>query len=247
MHDSERWQEWLAESKKDKHSVYLGMGDYDDAHSASERIILANPGLHESTRKNHEAEAMFRVTRLVKELSFMKGRLLGLVEGNHYSQFSDGTTSTQRMCEKLGCRYLGVMAVIRMTLTISSNHRLVCDVFAHHGKGAARLLGGSLNRVQQMAEGMEADLYVMGHDHKLSMGKTVRFRLRTDGKGAKLQERKVIFARSGSFLKGFEPGEVSYAADSCMTPNELGGTLVKIRVKYHSPSRTYQIEYRGEI
>src|SRR3990167_7450366 len=48
--DVDRWLEFLDWAKSKKRAYFLGMGDYDDLASASERIILGNKALHESTK-----------------------------------------------------------------------------------------------------------------------------------------------------------------------------------------------------
>jgi hypothetical protein len=40
------------------------------------------------------------VIKFAKEIEFMQSKLIGLIEGNHYWQFANGTTSTQKLCEQ---------------------------------------------------------------------------------------------------------------------------------------------------
>jgi hypothetical protein len=160
----------------------------------------------------------------------MRGKLIGLMEGNHYGEFQNGTTTTQKMAEMLGCKYLGVSTFIRLTFGSSTKHKTSSsiDIWAHHGKGASRLVGGSLNRVEQMLEAAECDIALMGHDHKKSIGTKTRFRL-TQGSGqVKLSHRKVLIGRTGSFLKGYEEGQPSYIVDAAMNPTDLG--VIKIEM-----------------
>jgi hypothetical protein len=109
------------------------------------------------------------------------------------------------------------------------------EVWAHHGKGAARLPGGSINRVVQMSEQAEADIYMMGHDHKRSATPGVRL-VRTHTKmGATVSHRSQFFLRTGSFYKGYEDGVSNYAVDANMNPNQLG--VVKLLITPHRPGR----------
>jgi len=226
----EKWQEFLEWAKKKKNCYFLGMGDYDDLVSTSERESLIRSPLHDSTIQTIESMYRKHTDRLVKEIGFMKGRIIGLLEGNHYAQFQNGTTSTQRMCEALDCKYLGVSSFVRLQVTKGGQHKgsRSVDIWAHHGMGAARLIGGSLNRVQQMAEAAEFDIGLMGHDHKKSIGTINRLKLIGAGDRMRLAHRKVLVARTGSFLKGYVPGERSYVADSMLNPTDLG--VVKIEL-----------------
>jgi len=224
--------EFLEWARKKKNCYFIGMGDYDDLISTSEREGLSGARLHDSTL--HTIEDVYRrhTDRLVKEVAFMKGKLIGLIEGNHYATFINGTTSTQRMCQMLDCKYLGCSTFTRLVFENRGTKRLLTmclDVWAHHGKGAARLVGGSMNRVQQMAEAAEADIYIMGHDHRKGATPVTRLRLTNGGHGTfRLTHRKMMLIRSGSFLRGYVPENVSYIADGAMNPTDLG--VVKLEL-----------------
>jgi len=128
------------------------------------------------------------------------------------------------MCRLMKCKYLGVSTFIRLSFgpPKGSGKRMAVDIWAHHGKGAARLAGGSLNRVEQMLEAAECDIALMGHDHKKSIATKTRFRLVNHSGNLKLSHRKILIGRTGSFLKGYEEGKPSYIADAAMNPTDLG-------------------------
>ena len=230
--------------------LFLGMGDYDDLASASERRILGSGDLHESTAKTLDQLYKDNVNRLSKELSFMRGHLIGCIEGNHYATLTSGITSTQLMCEKLQCPYLGVSAFVRLTFkrAAQQHSRYSVDIWAHHGKGASRLVGGSLNRVQQMAEAAEADIYLMGHDHRKSVGMTSKLYLSDGGGEMRLSYRKHIYGRTGSFLKGYEPGEASYIADAAMSPTDLGNISITMVPKRNKDrGRSFVVDLQASL
>ena len=150
----EKWFEFIEWAKTKKNCYFLGMGDYDDLASASERDLLLHRKLHKSTQETLEDLYRRNTDRFAKELSFMRGRVVGLIEGNHYGEFQNATTTTQRLAEKLDCKYLGVSSFIRLAFCCTKRKKgkttnNTIDIWAHHGKGAARLVGGSINRVQQ--------------------------------------------------------------------------------------------------
>jgi hypothetical protein len=205
------------------------MGDYDDLVSTSEREGLCSARMHDSTIKTIEDIYRQHTDRLAKEISFMKDKCLGLIEGNHYGVFQNGTTTTQRLCESLNCKYLGCSSFIRLTFapTFHGNKTNSLDIWAHHGIGAGRLIGGSINNVARMMSAAEADIYLMGHDHHKSAAPVTRLRLNSGAK-LKLSHRKALLCRTGSFLRGFVPGEVSYVVDAAYSPTDLG--VVKIEM-----------------
>jgi hypothetical protein len=225
----EKWVEFLTWAKTKRNAYFLGMGDYDDMASASERDILSNRHLHEATKDTLETLYKKFTDKLVKELSFMDGRLIGLLEGNHYAEFQNGTTSTQRMCEALNCPYLGCNAFVRISFTLSGRNTRQCiDVFAHHGLGAARFSGGSIKRVEDMQNVAQADIYLMGHDHRKSVATKSILQLKDGGGDVRLSHQKIIIGRTGSFLRGYVPGAKSYVADRNLVPSDLG--VIKIEM-----------------
>ena len=234
LHAAEKWRDFLEWARNKERAYFIGLGDYVDLASSSERNSIKTGKFHESTLMTLEELYIKHINDFHKDIEFMSGRCIGLMEGNHYAEFRDGTTSTQQLCRLVKCNYLGVSAFIRLSIRWKGMSSKI-DIWAHHGKGAARLIGGSLNTVKQMGEQAEADIYLMAHDHKKSVGMTSRLRL-TDSRGnISLSHRKQIYARCGSFLRGYVPDEVSYVADGNLNTTDMG--IVKIEL---TPQRKHQ-------
>lgn len=231
LHSAHHWKLFLDEYRDRENVYFLGMGDYMDLASASERDILRDRRLHDSSVQTLEELYDTHTRNFYDDVSFMRGKCIGLIEGNHYAEYSSGITSTQKLCEMLQCRYLGVSCFIRVSLVYKDTKHTSLDIWAHHGKGAARLIGGSLNRVQQMGEMAEADIYIMGHDHKKSAGMASRLRLNGGGGGLKVVHRKQLYIRAGSFQRGYVDGMPSYVADGCMNPTDLGVAEITVTPK----------------
>jgi hypothetical protein len=225
----EKWLEFCEYESKKKDTYFLGMGDYDDLASTSERSILHSPILHDSTVKTLEKAYLTHTMRLAKEIKFMKGKLIGMLEGNHYGKLANGTTTTQKLCELMDTTYLGCNSFIQLTFGQEGRHssRSV-KIFAHHGRGGGRTAGASMNPLEKMGEMAEADIYLMGDNHAKSIMNKERLTLRTGGGKLRLSRRKILLARTGCFLKGYEPGESSYIADANYCPTDLG--VVKIEL-----------------
>src|SRR4030042_478882 len=226
-HADERWADFLEWARNKNRAYFLGMGDYADFVSSSERDAIKTGKFHESTIQTIEELYETHLRGIYRDIEFARGRCIGLLEGNHYAEFRDGTTSTQRLCGLLNCDYLGVSAFVRLMLRYGG-HSCAVDIWAHHGKGAARLIGGSLNTVQQMGEQAEADIYLMAHDHKKSIGMTSKLKLTSGGGNVSLVHRKQIYARCGSFLRGYVPDMPTYIADKNLNPTDMG--IVKIEL-----------------
>ena len=231
----DRWHEWCEWAAKKKNSLFLGMGDYFDSVSTHERRVFLNPDLHDDTIENLETFYRKQVHAFAKEIKFMKGRLIGLIEGNHHVTFADGTTSTHLLCSLLETKYLGVMAAVRLSFRqikgFPNNFTYPIDIVAHHGLGASRLLGGSINKVAQMSDWWEADLFLMGHDHQKIVAEREKLKIsysHRNRESSKVVARKVVSARTGTFLKGYAPGKSSYAAAKVMPSTTLGTIKVEL-------------------
>lgn len=229
MHSKEKWQDFLAWAKTKKRCYFLGMGDYQDLGSSSERTILGNPNLHESTYKTLEQLYLAQVKAFAKDIDFMKGRLIGLIEGNHYGVFSNGINTDQKLCELMGCKYLGVNSLIRLVLKPKSKHNIAMsvDIFAHHGRGGSRTSGASMNPVERMMDIADAQIYLMGDNHQ--KGIVPKSRIKLSGQHNLISKQyKVLLIRTGSFLESYEDGQQSYVVDMNLPPTDLG--VVKIEL-----------------
>jgi len=166
--DVDRWKGYLNYCKKLQEETgkvyYLGLGDYDDLASTSEREAFYHAKLHDTTIKTLDDLMAKRTLEFIDEISFMKDRAVGLIEGNHYYQFDSGQTSTMKMCDSLRCKYLGGVSVIRLIFRYGKKHLVGVDIYAHHtaGKkaGGGRRIGSSLNALEDMTAVWDADVYL---------------------------------------------------------------------------------------
>ena len=223
----DRWHEDLAEWKSIPNKLMLGMGDYTDMLSTSERMIIGHDGLHESTKEQIDQHARRGVKVLSDELKGVGGHWLGLLGGNHYYQFEDGTTGDNQLAGQLGTSFLGVCSFIRILFCWagSTNRKAALTIFAHHGAGGGgRLVGGSMNRVAQSAEFADADICLMGHDHNVGILKLKPILGLSGNNQGELRviERQRWVGRTGSYLKAYVDGKKSYNVDAARSPSSLG-------------------------
>lgn len=225
MHAHRAWQDFLTYAKKQKNALFLGLGDYTDGVSTSERIVLNDPGLHDTTKRTLDDVYKGVSRTLGNELGFMRGRCLGLIGGNHYFAFPDGQTTDHLLAHQLGCRFLGVSSLLRVVFNFGNKRYAYLDIFAHHGKGGGSLPGSQFNTIEKMAQTAEADIYLMGHTHaKGCIPSSPRLRLMSTSHKPyiHLEERTPWLGRTGSFLKAYEPDRVSYNVDAGRSACALG-------------------------
>lgn len=221
----DRWHEDLDEWRKIKNPLFLGLGDYTDFLSTSERMRLRD-GMHDSTGSSLDTLARKQIKSLAGELDFMKGRILGLVNGNHYYQFKDGTTGDHLLANELDTSFLGVATFIRVVFEFpgKTTKSVSVDIFAHHGAGSGNKPSTSLGAIGRMAEWADADIILQGHDHKrgaLPLNPTLQLSSNRSGE-LFVKERQRWVGRTGSYLKAYIDGEANYNVDAGRGPCSLG-------------------------
>lgn len=244
------WEEFLSYAKAQKNALFLGMGDYTDGVSTSERIVLSDFGLHDTTRNTLKDVYKGVSKTLVNELGFMRGRVIGLIGGNHYFDFGDGNTTDHLLAAALQTKFLGVCSLIRLSLKFKGTNKAVSlDIFAHHGKGGGSTPGAQFNTIEKMLNSADADIYLMGHTHgKGCIPSSPRIKLVDDKKGGVIvRERTPWLGRTGSFLKAYESGKASYNVDAGRSPCALGWIefeITPVRVRAGDEDRI-ELRIRG--
>jgi hypothetical protein len=242
------WKRFLDYAKAQPNAWFLGMGDFFDALSTSERLVFADDRLHDSTKTTVEEHYNGWIVKLAKELEFMKGRLLGLHGGNHYVQFRHGENSDQKLCRLLDTTFLGVSSFIRISIDEPFKRGCITtDIFSHHGKGSGKRTSGAFNSVEDMAAYADAEIYLMGHDHSRGViPAKPRLRIGTTRGELRLRERTPWFGRTGSFLASYDPGHPSYNVDAGRGPCSLGWIEFEITLrKSGTKPRQYSLDIRG--
>jgi hypothetical protein len=234
--------EWGVE----KGAYFLGMGDYIDFMSPSNRQRLAQSALYDTAIKSIDDKARSLVEDLyLKALKPSRGRWLGLLEGHHYHEYRDGTTSDQDLAERLDAPFLGSCAFVRLMLQMTKTRRAPVTIWCHHGVGGGVTLGAPLNKLERLLVSWEADIYLIGHHHKKVAGPIDRIEPVWNGnrKDASVVHRTKIIACTGGFLKGYAPGECQgkvprggYVEQKMLNPVALGGVLVKIKPRWANAS-----------
>ena len=243
--------EWCAE----RGAMFLGMGEYLDFASWSQRNVLMP--LRDETKLQIDEMVRDAADEFLQLAEFTKGRWLGMLEGDHRWIFQNGTSLDQYLCEKFDCDFLGTSALLR--LVPNGNYKghpeADCILYCHHGIGSSRTQGGHLHRVEDLLKITEADIYLMGHTHAQPAAPIDTMTLTPDGK---IVSRKKVIARTGSFMRayiGHEPLSLdepayesrgSYVEQKAYVPASLGGMCIGIGVKQVEGSRYYHptIHYR---
>lgn len=240
----------------DRGAHFIGMGEYLDFTSYSQREIMAP--LRDSVRKQMDDMIKLRTEELAEIMKPTKGRWVGLLEGDHRWDFENATSIDQYLADKLETSFLGTSALVRLHPSKAPKDHPEADtiVLVHHGTGSSRTSGGHLNMLDKQVEGIHADVYLMGHSHSKATSANDRIEMTPDGV---LTHRTVLEARTGAWLRGYYGSEPldnsqsasesrgSYAEQAAYRPSALGGLCIGIGFKkiggsaYYRPTIHYSV------
>lgn len=218
---------------------FIGMGDYHDFLSPSNRARLRGAALYDTAQHLIEEWYLQHLEGLKTVLAPTRGRWIGLLEGHHYMQFEDGSTTDTRLAEYLGAPFFGTSVIVRLNFRDEANHRSVmADMWAHHGEGSGQTTAAPFNKLEKVAGAIDADVYFMGHYHR--SGVVLNDKLYVAGtRNLRLRHRTRALVATGSFLRSYLQGSRnegrphgSYVEAAMMTPTALGNTLVTMIPKH---------------
>lgn len=237
---------------------FIGMGDYIDTLSPSNRARLRGAALYDTAVKAFDHDASARVKELYdRALKPSRGRWLGLLEGHHFFQYRDQTTSDQELAKMLECPFLGTSAYVRLVFPRNNTSSTTGQVtlWAHHGAGSSSAAGGAINRIERVMRSWDADIYLMGHHHKVGAQPMdyVRPVFPSHGKPHLIHSTKMLVA-TGSFLKGYVVGSNDggiprggYVESGMMNPVQLGAPLVRIRPRWIGENNVWHPDFSAEV
>ena len=231
--DEERWRWFLRKSAQDDPDLtyYMGMGDYHDMASSSEQLHLNRNDLHETTIETLDGLVEKNNRKFAEEIKQMRGKLLGLIDGNHNWRFPNGVTASEDLANRMGCESLGWLCHYTITFSIGSKEQNV-HIVACHGRAGGKRAGTSINQVEDLKIIFPlADIYVMGHDHNRGAWPVDVLYPSRNQNGIKIKQKRQFLCRSGSFMKGYEKGRSSYVTGRLLRPSDLGA--LKINISLH--------------
>ena len=230
--------EWAKLRQKEGDLTYgIGIGDYNDSLSPSERAAIAGAkggfGLHDTTLRNIDREAA-RITqrfhKASRDLPF-----LGLCEGHHFMNFSGvadkrlrGLSTTEYLCDLKECEFLGTLGVVDLEFQGGKRLRLV----ATHGYGGARTAGARVIKRVRMAEVVTPScdtIYFMGHDDEKMVKGSQLLDFDVNGKFISI---KVAFVGTGSFQRAYHAGRATgdYVEQLMLPPAQLGVSIAEVEM-----------------
>lgn len=227
----------LEAEKAGREVRFVGMGDYIDFASPSNRARLRSANLYDTATDIIDDKAL-ELTEEVYELALKptRGKWLGLVEGHHLHEMKDGTTTDMRLCEVLDAAFLGTTGLLKLGFKRKAGNSFPVVLWVHHGTGNGQTGYYPLTRLEKKsAEWEQVDVFAMGHTTKM----VTEFQNKVYPRWSPaldLAHRKVILIGTGGYSKtyvlGAQQGRIprgGYAEQRMLNAAIIGSPVLHIR------------------
>ena len=214
--DFKKIQEYLAYIKDNDNVFTVLNGDMMDA--AIQSSIGDTYGA--------SLQPMEQLAQCVKIFEQIKDKILAVTPGNHEQRFykSDGLDLTQLMCNQLGIgdRYspASVLLFIRFgknNIHFHHGRPILYTIYCVHGAGGGRTEGGKVNRLMQLGNIIDADIFIHSHTHTPAIVKTGYYRV--SAANSSVQKVDKLFVNTAATLDYGGYGELqSYKPTSIEMP-----------------------------
>jgi hypothetical protein len=253
----EEFREYIEEAIADPFARFIGIGDYTDSISPSNRKILnvnfAKGELYDTPREMFDDAARRYADEFLDLVRGTEGRWDFLLKGHHLHEYivrqADGThslrTTDHDIADALGAPYLGepgqtigsAMVKYRLPASHKGGKRPVLKVYAVHGQGGGGSWAAPFNQLERMMRAFTAHVYIVAHHHK--DGAVAAAKLDEDAKApTKLKATDARLVSAGSWMRSYMPDVVTYAEDGMLVPLAVGAPII-----YATPGtrRTFKI------
>lgn len=217
--------EWI---RKTPNAYWIGMGDYAEFINYSDKRF--DPyNISDWCLDSLDKLAQTQADHICNMFSPIKNKCIGLLEGNHEEtiRLKYHLSIVDIMCDHLKTVNLTDCTWIRLKFHRSNRSKNVI-IFAAHGSSAAIKLGGKINKITDLGNFFEADIYLMGHVHDKASAYRPRLYI-TDKGEPRIYDRNKVFSLTGTFFKTYQEYTRSYGAKKLYPPTPLG--VEKIRIE----------------
>lgn len=218
-------------------AYFVGMGDYIDFLSPSNRQRLRSAALYDTAEDVIDEKSM-ELTQEIFDLALRPtvGRWLGLVEGHHFAQLKTGDTTDMRLCEMLKAPFLGTCGVLRINFARGTG-KMGVTLWVHHGHGNGQTGYYPLARLANFSASQEGvDAFAIGHTTKLGHLLTNRMGYQWRRASGKAYHRTIHLIGTGgysrAYVEGAKQGRVprgGYAEQQMLGPAVIGSPTLIIR------------------
>jgi hypothetical protein len=219
--------EWIRNSRN---TYWIGMGDYCECINPTDKRF--DPY---SVNQSYNIRSLSKlITTQVEDataiLRPIKKKCLGLVTGNHEEtvRLKFNNDIGYFIAKELEVENLGFDGWIRLCFDrAKTGHRTCYKIYVTHGHCGAGKSGAKVNKLEDIAGFMDADIIMMGHGHKKVVAPPV-LKIGLDDRGC-VTSRKQIAVMTGSFLRTYVEEATTYGEKACYSPCDLGVVKITLR------------------
>ncbi len=235
-HDHEKLEQWREAVLSDDDALVTLGGDMFDFARGKYRGHIAGYQLDDNSRAAVDGFAYAMVDGLTDFLKPVAKKIIGVSVGNHFWRFANGRVSDQELALQLGVgeKFVGSLGLFRVDMKRGSFR-----IALHHDAGRR---GGTASAdmlaFQHWSHAVASDIYVAGHTHRQYAGIFNTCITIDDGEVDKVGDTKLVFIRSGAFLRGYAesvtnpeaPYIPDYAEAMMLPPSALGIISVEAEI-----------------
>jgi len=205
--------------------LYLGMGDYIDFMSPSNRDSVKKSKIYDQSREYIDKAALDLADEFIDLVKHTKGKWLGMLTGHHFAELKSGMTTDHYIADALDASYLGRVAHIAVRYQNSNGKSDgVLNIWAHHGEGARKYPAGKL--LDNVAvHWPDVDLFFMGHMHESDSARIARYTVDGDGD---LVTKNALAVVTGAWLEPHTANVGSYIENAMLRPRATGAPIVVV-------------------
>jgi len=227
-----KWDEVIERIRKEPNRFTIGMGDYGSQiyTSMSER---RGP---ETIVDEFKDNPMLLYQTLVDELSPIKSKILLILQGNHdhtVEKYSHINPVKDLLADPLGVRYGSYVSLVSLRVTNGIKTQ-TWKFYLTHGKVTGQMPSSSLGKIERMAQGFDADIYLAGDRHDIIIDKRLYYSVSDDGK---LLRGTKIYGVCGCFVEGYSDSKTrdgrtvtSYPELIMGLPNRVGTLTIQLNL-----------------
>lgn len=211
---------------------FIGLGDYVDHFSPSQRASLTMPTVRQSTLQFlHDKLRELTETLYDTVLAPTRGKWLGMVVGHHCWNMGNETTDSY-LAKLLDTRVLGdanPQSVARGVGILGLKWpRVLRRVYFHHGCGSSVYPWGPVTKLVHTARHWQADIFMIGHQSKTAIARYDEIHPEfPDDADPYLSHNPRWLVGTGSWTKAYRLGEVTYVEEAALAPAGIGAPIVR--------------------
>ncbi len=235
-HDQEKLDQWRDAVLEDDDAIVTLGGDMFDFARYKYRAHVGSYTADDNSVAAVDQFAYSLVEDLTAYLKPVAKKIIGVCVGNHFWRFQNGRVSDQELALQLGIgnKFVGSLGLFRIDMKRGSfKLALHHDAGRRGGTASADLLA-----FQHWSHAVASDIYIAGHTHRQYAG-IFHTRIQIDdGEADKVGDTKLVFVRSGAFLRGYAesvtnpeaPYVPDYAEVMMLPPSALGIISVEAEI-----------------